>query len=431
MSNLSQPSVHMTQTRGVISAGQFTLKNRIYNENLVHIAAPSWKAGCGGIDLFAGSFSFISGDQIVQLMRGVASNAAGYAFQVALDNVCPDCSKWINAFQNAVQKMNDLMANSCQLAQGLVNDTAEAMGFKAGNDMRLTTIAKGFKDDIFQSFSEIGGIGASTETTASSKKGSPEYDKYVGNIVWKQLKYHNVSNWFGASSDWQLLETLMSITGTVITHESSPDENGSDKNDFTIIQGNKVTMRDFVEGGSVKIYNCQDTEYCMLTSGVPEKEIKLDGLAVKIRDILLGKFPGEGAIYKFANNEGELNTNEKNLTTSLPAAMGTLIVRLSKVSEDAARELVRTHANPIALSMVYGALDQSLRAVNTAVTASKSPHKDEAFKIIKESSAKIESEYYALTNEYGRIADVLNHYESLARNIEKINLFLEKNFSDK
>lgn len=32
----------------------------------------------------------MNADQIVQLMRAVAANAKGYAFQLALDNVFPD-----------------------------------------------------------------------------------------------------------------------------------------------------------------------------------------------------------------------------------------------------------------------------------------------------------------------------------------------------
>ncbi|WP_435339268.1 conjugal transfer protein TraH [Morganella morganii] len=123
MSNTTRPGIHQTQRRGVIAGGRVTTKARIFDENLVSFVPPSWKAGCGGVDLFGGSLSFVNADQIVQLMRAVAANAKGYAFQLALDNVFPDGAKWIENFQKKVQALNQHLGNSCQLAQGIVNDS--------------------------------------------------------------------------------------------------------------------------------------------------------------------------------------------------------------------------------------------------------------------------------------------------------------------
>ncbi|WP_205528229.1 conjugal transfer protein TraH, partial [Klebsiella pneumoniae] len=106
MSNTTPPGVYESQRRGVLAGGRFTAKTRIFDENLVSFAPPSWKAGCGGVDLFGGSLSFINADQIVQLLRAVAANAKGYAFQLALDNVFPDGAKWIENFQKKVQALN-------------------------------------------------------------------------------------------------------------------------------------------------------------------------------------------------------------------------------------------------------------------------------------------------------------------------------------
>src|SRR6266542_6854937 len=95
MSNATPPGVYESQRRGVMAGGRFTTKTRLFDENLVSLVLPSWKAGCGGVDLFGGSFSFINTDQIVQLLRTIGANAKGYAFQLAFDNVFPDGAKWI------------------------------------------------------------------------------------------------------------------------------------------------------------------------------------------------------------------------------------------------------------------------------------------------------------------------------------------------
>ena len=89
MTNVTAPTAHLGQRRGVITGGSLVARNGITNTNLVSFVPPSFSAGCGGIDLFAGSFSFINFNQFVQLLRNVAGNASGYAFQLAVGAMCP------------------------------------------------------------------------------------------------------------------------------------------------------------------------------------------------------------------------------------------------------------------------------------------------------------------------------------------------------
>ena len=62
MLNHTAPTAHLGQRRGVLTGGSVNARNRIMNESLWHFVPPSFDAGCGGIDLFAGSFSFISAE---------------------------------------------------------------------------------------------------------------------------------------------------------------------------------------------------------------------------------------------------------------------------------------------------------------------------------------------------------------------------------
>ena len=41
-------------------------------------------------------------NQFVDLMRAVASNAAGYAFQLAINAMCPDCGNTMSDLQKKV-----------------------------------------------------------------------------------------------------------------------------------------------------------------------------------------------------------------------------------------------------------------------------------------------------------------------------------------
>jgi hypothetical protein len=99
MTNATSPTAHLGQRRGVISAGSVVSRNRVISANRVSFVPPSFSAGCGGIDLFGGSFSFINMNPFVNLMRAVDSNAAGYAFQLAINAMCPDCGNVMSDLQ--------------------------------------------------------------------------------------------------------------------------------------------------------------------------------------------------------------------------------------------------------------------------------------------------------------------------------------------
>ena len=75
MVNATAPTAHMGQRRGVFDGGSLQARNRIVSESLMHVTPPSFEAGCGGIDLYAGSFSFINADQFQALMRAVHPSA--------------------------------------------------------------------------------------------------------------------------------------------------------------------------------------------------------------------------------------------------------------------------------------------------------------------------------------------------------------------
>jgi conjugative transfer pilus assembly protein TraH len=106
MLNYTAPTAHLGQRRGVLTGGSVNARNRIMNESLWHFVPPSFNAGCGGIDLFAGSFSFISAEQFQTLLRAIAANAAGYAFEVALGAMCKECLETMETLQKKIQALN-------------------------------------------------------------------------------------------------------------------------------------------------------------------------------------------------------------------------------------------------------------------------------------------------------------------------------------
>ena len=56
LANTTDPTITSTARRGVIAGGSVQIRNRIVDTNLVTFTPPSFQAGCGGVDLFGGSF---------------------------------------------------------------------------------------------------------------------------------------------------------------------------------------------------------------------------------------------------------------------------------------------------------------------------------------------------------------------------------------
>lgn len=75
---------------------------------------PSIQSGCGGIDIFAGSFGLISKDQLVQTGRAVVQGAAAYYFGLALNSICPVCNAEMTKLQDMLNEMNKYSRMGCE-----------------------------------------------------------------------------------------------------------------------------------------------------------------------------------------------------------------------------------------------------------------------------------------------------------------------------
>lgn len=118
------PTAIQTQTMNYYHGGNLSLATPSRSYNLASLQAPTINAGCGGIDLHMGGFSFISKEQFVQAMRNIGSNALGYGFKIALQNICPTCENVMTSLQNLADRVNQFNINSCQAAKGIVHAAA-------------------------------------------------------------------------------------------------------------------------------------------------------------------------------------------------------------------------------------------------------------------------------------------------------------------
>jgi conjugative transfer pilus assembly protein TraH len=96
-STVSGPGSFASESRGYVYGGRFSAR---YNQEVDHpisIQPPSFKKGCGGIDIFLGSVSYLEVDRLVEKFESIMSGAlATYAFDIALNILCTQCRKNCN-----------------------------------------------------------------------------------------------------------------------------------------------------------------------------------------------------------------------------------------------------------------------------------------------------------------------------------------------
>lgn len=140
--NVTGPSAYQGQSAGYYSGGAMWARFPQKNIQPFNIQLPHARAGCGGIDLFAGSFSFINTAELVAMLKATANNALGFAFKLAIDTISPEIGKVMDELAQKVQQMNQMNISSCETAQALVGglwpktDTASSVSARQSRTAR-------------------------------------------------------------------------------------------------------------------------------------------------------------------------------------------------------------------------------------------------------------------------------------------------------
>jgi conjugative transfer pilus assembly protein TraH len=205
----SQLGVHFLGGNGVVRAN-------VYDTSPIHVNLPSFSAGCGGIDYNLGAINIASGAELKNALKGIASNAIGYAFLLGVETVSPSVASTIKQIQTWANQLNAININSCEMAstmvQGIWPKTQRGSAYiceHAGTTSPL------FKDMIE---AKHGCRDDATKRSRAMKKVQKENSGLLVasyNVAWKALA--------GTHLDEETKNLFMNITGTIVVHEG-PDE---------------------------------------------------------------------------------------------------------------------------------------------------------------------------------------------------------------
>lgn len=214
VSNTTSPQAFQSQAAGYYGAGSLYARNPVRNYQLVNLDMPDYRAGCAGIDLYAGSLSYLSSEKLVGLGKSVMTNSGAYAVDVMLASTVPQLKQVRDYLQAMVQKVNSMSINSCELSQNAIGGVFPKTVLsqqKICNDQHRMG-QQGLGHDYVAARMNCAGDGFQ-QTMDDAAKNPQHKDQVVfnKNVIWSLLKEKTF-----IGSDQELAEMVMSLTGTLI-----------------------------------------------------------------------------------------------------------------------------------------------------------------------------------------------------------------------
>lgn len=349
--NYTEPGAFRGQAYNTYTGGSLYLRapNKVYQ--LATIQFPYAKAGCGGIDVFAGSFSHLSAAEFKNVLKSITANLPGVAFQLALSAVTPllgQKAEWAKSLETFI---NNARINSCETATSLVRGAASAAGFDAFSSCVRIAIELGLEPDEDAARNRCR---TAQGATLSAAAGSGNADAkamvpFVGNLTWQALK--RVS-----TLDDPERELLMSIVGTVVYYpidqNRDPDVRAPTLSSITqLLYGQGDAGPGRVVGHLLK---CDDWTACMSVHDDTTSTFK--PFTTKVEEIMTS------IATKIADRTGVPTPQEIGFvnTVSEPVYRMLAIGNAVKGSGQA-DALIRKYREVIATDYAYNFLEQYLR----------------------------------------------------------------------
>lgn len=258
--NMTTAGGYQDQTGGFYTGGSVFGRSKVNNAELFSLQMPHYRAGCGGIDLFMGGFSFINAQAFTQLLRNIGSNASGYAFNLALSTVTPQIKSVLDELSAKIQQMTNQNINSCEAAATLVGGVWPQTD--ASSQLLCNAMSKelGLASDWAQSHQKCGAELKRTETNKhkNEKAGFKDILGDEFNIAWKAIQKNSF-----LSQDQQLAEFFMTVSGSIISRRVN------DQLEMKVLpskSGDATLLTALIKGHiPVEIYKCDDghSEKCL------------------------------------------------------------------------------------------------------------------------------------------------------------------------
>lgn len=369
VTNATAPHAYQGQQAGYYTGGSLFAKSSVRNVQLVQVDLPSFRAGCGGIDVFAGGFSFVNNDEIVKLMRNVMNNAKGYAFKLTLAEVTPLLKNILSDIQDIANKANQMNINSCETAESLVGGIWPKT--RAAQQQVCQDI--GSNTGIFTDWAEArqgctsDDLKYNYDTTMRDGAKNPLYKNMVldnGNLVWRSLQANQL-----ITGDTQLAELLMSLSGSIIIKKQGNGKTAV--NQFETLPSlatDHSLFKAILYGGNAQIYKCDEYQQCInpLKTGQTITITKEAGFVNRVANLLKN-------ISQKIIVDNPLTEQEKGLIQSTRIPIYKILNVQAAYQKDANILDVESYADVIATDILFQYLEENLQIVRASSRALQYP----------------------------------------------------------
>jgi conjugative transfer pilus assembly protein TraH len=260
MGNITRPQAFKGQTMNTYTSGSLFVRAPQKTYQLASLQMPYISAGCGGINLYGGSFSHISGAAFKDMLKSITSAIPGVIFQLAIKSVEPLLGSTIDEFKTWEDLVNNRNISSCEAAKWLVGKAGDAMGMSTQSACQsIATDSLGL--DAEESRDRCN-KGNGTDSVLNDSRGDKRIPPFQGNLMWDALlRMKHLDD-----TDRQL---VMSITGTTIFPRTSTDTSP----DAVSIPPTITALKDLMYGNSdslvtapgfitVKLLKCDELTEC-------------------------------------------------------------------------------------------------------------------------------------------------------------------------
>ncbi len=261
--NSTGPTSVDAQSAGYYTLGGMYARTPVKNTQIASVTMPSIKAGCGGINMHNGGFSFLNSDEMSKTLKAISNNASTFALQLSLETLSPVIARKVEELMTWIQRINQININSCETAASLVGGVWPRHERASQTICSTLANSSGVAADFAQSRHNCFSDKEGTQEKIRSKN-KELYDKLAVedvNLAWKAIKE---SGLFGDLSspetlDAQLAQLFMTLSGTVIIR-------GGDTPKYEFISG-RMAHNDIIqvlmEGGDIKYHKCDNTDKCL------------------------------------------------------------------------------------------------------------------------------------------------------------------------
>ncbi len=354
-SNVTGAGAYQGQTAGLYTGGQLFARQEVRQMNLGSIQFPSYRGGCGGIDMFMGGFSFINSDELVNMFEAIGNNALGFTWLLAMDTLSPSINNATQTMQNLANEVNGFNINSCELAASIVGGvwpkTDEAQKQVCAN----IAASSGKYSDWAAARQACGAEGERAQILKDHLNG--EYKELIlhdTNLAWQSIQKNDF-----LKQDAQLAELFMSMTGTIIIDVPQNDHTAPKYQYFYPLIERSGVISALLYGGDATLYQCQDREACLNVNESTVAIAESSGFVKQVQEIL-------DEITQKIIIDTELTDAEISFlgSTSLP------IYKMLNVEAaySTAGSLLNLHsyAEMIALDILYQYLNETLEVMLTS-----------------------------------------------------------------